>query len=109
MTPYVGFSGGDVLVGFSPENEYDLLEWMDNSSNYPSTNGPVPPGFDWELRGSGTTPIAGSLEDALAFSADPAQGPMPSNVTHLGIRQEARVDEGRDLPDPLRLTGRRRS
>ena len=59
-----GFSGGDVLVGFSPENEYELLEWMDGDTNYMGT---PPPGLDFELRGSGTTPIAGSLDDARLY------------------------------------------
>ncbi len=60
-----GFSGGDLLVGFSPENEYDLLEWMDGSTNYPGSS--PPPMLDLELRGSGTTPIAGSLTDARSY------------------------------------------
>ena len=56
-----GFSGGDLLVGFSPENQYDLLEWMDGDTN----NGATPQaGLDFELRGSGTTPLAGALSDA---------------------------------------------
>jgi hypothetical protein len=59
-----GFAGGDLLVGFSPENEYDLLEWMDGDDNYQGT---PPPGLDIELRGSGTTPIAGILDDAHTF------------------------------------------
>jgi hypothetical protein len=56
-----GFAGGDLLVGFGPENEYNLLEWMDGRSNYAGT---PPPGLDLELRGSGTTPLAGILNDA---------------------------------------------
>jgi hypothetical protein len=58
------FAAGDLLVGFSPENEYDLLEWIDGRANYAGT---PPPGFDIELRGSGTTPIAGSLNSARAY------------------------------------------
>ncbi|MCZ7687233.1 MAG: VWA domain-containing protein [Sandaracinaceae bacterium] len=37
---------------------------MDGSTNYP---GAPPPSLDLELRGTGTTPIAGSLDDARTF------------------------------------------
>ncbi|MFH2010789.1 MAG: MopE-related protein [bacterium] len=60
-----GFDAGDLLVGFSTDNANDLLEWMDFSSNYPGGN--PPPGMDFELRGSGTTPLAGSLNSALTY------------------------------------------
>jgi hypothetical protein len=62
-----GFAAGDLLVGFSPENEYDLLEWMDGDDNY---GGTAPPGLDFELRGSGTTPIAGILGSAYDYLED---------------------------------------
>jgi von Willebrand factor type A domain/Putative metal-binding motif len=56
-----GFNAGDLIVSFSPENQYDLIEWLDEKDNYPGT---PPPGFDVELRGSGTTPLGGSLSSA---------------------------------------------
>lgn len=67
------FNGGDLLVGFSQENQDDLLQWMDNKANAPSGALPAP-GYDWELRGSGTTPIAGSLGTALTYLDDPTNG-----------------------------------
>jgi hypothetical protein len=66
-----GFNAGDLLAGFGPENEYDLLEWMDDQDNYPGT---PPPGLDVELRGSGTTPLAGILGSALTYLADARAG-----------------------------------
>ncbi|HEY3351654.1 MAG TPA: vWA domain-containing protein, partial [Polyangia bacterium] len=60
------FNTGEVIVGFSPENTYDLLAWMDNSSNWPGAQ-PVPAGADFELRGTGSTPLAGSLQSALTY------------------------------------------
>jgi hypothetical protein len=86
-----GFSGGDLLVGFSPENEYDLLEWMDDSANYPG--GAPPAGLDFELRGTGTTPIAGTLDDARAYldgvwSMDPARTCRPYRVILITDGQE---------------------
>jgi MYXO-CTERM domain-containing protein/uncharacterized repeat protein (TIGR01451 family) len=57
-----GFSAGDLLVSFDPDNRADLLQWMDGSSNYPGT---PPPGLDTELRATGTTPLAGILGSAL--------------------------------------------
>jgi hypothetical protein len=67
--PCTGFNYGDVLVGFSPDNPYSILEYIDEQSNYPSISSPpvVPWGMDFELRGSGTTPIAGSLVSALDY------------------------------------------
>lgn len=63
-----GFNEGELLVDFSGENQSDLLAWIDGESNYPgfALEG-VPTGMDHELRGSGTTPIAGSLDSALSF------------------------------------------
>jgi hypothetical protein len=80
-----GFAGADLVVGFSPENEYDLLEWMDGDDNYAGT---APPGLDIELRGTGTTPLAGSLSDALAYldtvrGADTASACRPYRVILL--------------------------
>jgi hypothetical protein len=60
------FESGDVLTSFQSDNAYDLLQWVDNSSNYTGPGG-VPPGLDFELRGTGTTPIAGSLDSALTY------------------------------------------
>ena len=57
-----GFNAGDLIVGFDTENQYDLLEWVDGSSNYPG--GTPPAGMDFELRGTGSTPLAGSLMSA---------------------------------------------
>ena len=56
-----GFNAGDLLVSFSPDNRSELLAWMDGQANY---SGTPPPGFDHELRGSGTTPLAGILGSA---------------------------------------------
>ncbi len=86
-----GFSGGDLLVGFDTENQYDLLEWMDGRSNYPG--GSPPPGMDLELRGTGTTPIAGSLDSARAYLAaaevaDPVASCRPYRVILLTDGQE---------------------
>ncbi len=70
-----GFAAGDLLVGFSPENEYELLEWMDGDDNYV---GVAPPGLDFELRGSGTTPLAGSLVSARNYLSGVAAGDTAS-------------------------------
>jgi uncharacterized repeat protein (TIGR01451 family) len=79
------FASGDLLVGFSPENEYDMLEWVDGSDNYPGT---APAGMDIELRGSGTTPLAGSLASAEDYletvrAADPRGSCRPYRVILL--------------------------
>ncbi len=64
--PCVGdFNTGDLLVRFAPHNAWHILQWMNHSSNYPG--GDPPPGLDWELRGSGTTPLAGSLNSAYEY------------------------------------------
>lgn len=60
-----GFNAGQLLVGFAPENVPALLTYMDGASNYPGSS--PPPGKDVELRGSGTTPIAGSLASARDY------------------------------------------
>jgi len=77
-----GFNAGDLLVGFSPDNAADLLEWMDHDSNYPGT---PPAGMDFELRGSGTTPLGGSLNSAQTYitttqGADPVAACRPYRV-----------------------------
>ncbi len=76
------FNTGDLLVGFSPDNAEDLLEWMDHDSNYPGT---PPAGMDFELRGSGTTPLGGSLNSAGIYltdtqSSDPVAACRPYRV-----------------------------
>lgn len=62
-----GFSAGDLLVSFSPDNAPTILDWLDNATNYV---GDPPPGLDQELRGSGTTPLAGALGSALDYLSD---------------------------------------
>ena len=104
-----GFSGGDVLVGFSPENEYDLLEWMDGDSNYPG-GGEPPAALDFELRGSGTTPISGSLDDARTFlgdvrAADTASSCRPYRVILLTDGQETCGGDPVASSNALRLAG----
>ncbi|MBX3250310.1 MAG: VWA domain-containing protein [Myxococcales bacterium] len=58
-----GFDAGDLLVGFSQENQYDLIQWIDGRANTPG----APAGWDVEIRGSGTTPLAGSLGSAQSY------------------------------------------
>ncbi len=59
-----GFAAGDVLVDFSQENTDDLLQWINGRDD---NDGEAPAGLDWEVRGSGTTPLAGSLSSALDY------------------------------------------
>ncbi len=62
-----GFAAGDLLVSFAPDNEQTLLGWVNHDSDY----GSIPPiGTDFEVRGSGTTPLAGILESAHAYLQD---------------------------------------
>jgi hypothetical protein len=77
------FNKGELLVAFAEDNQYSLLEWMDQQSNYPG--GSPPPGMDFELRGSGTTPLAGALISARTYledaeSDDPVRGCRPYRV-----------------------------
>ena len=77
-----GFSAGDLLVSFSPDNRAELLRWMDGQANYAGT---PPPGFDHELRGSGTTPLGGILQSAQTHlgnerAADPRAACRPYRV-----------------------------
>jgi hypothetical protein len=66
-----GFAAGDLLVGFGPENVTDILDWMDGSTNYGTPGHTIPPpGFDKELRGSGTTPLGGILLSAQDYITD---------------------------------------
>ncbi|MBN1654204.1 MAG: VWA domain-containing protein [Deltaproteobacteria bacterium] len=85
--PCSGFNSGDLLVGFSPDNAYSILEYIDGESNYPSVSEPptAPWEMDLELRGSGTTPIAGSLNSAFNYLSgfagnDPIWGCRPYRV-----------------------------
>jgi len=73
-----GFGGGDLVVSFSPDNQQTLLKWMDNTTNYSGAGDP-PSRLDWELRGTGTTPIAGTLDDALTYLTG-VQGPDPRKM-----------------------------
>ncbi len=59
-----GFNAGDLLVSFARDNEQTLLDWIDGDSNYPGT---PQAGTDHEIRGSGTTPLAGSLVSANQY------------------------------------------
>ncbi|MCC6993648.1 MAG: VWA domain-containing protein [Deltaproteobacteria bacterium] len=81
-SPCSGFASGDAVVGFSPDNAPDLLTWLDGRSNYPGT---PPPSMDFELRGSGTTPLAGILSSAQTYlagvrAADPRGACRPYRV-----------------------------
>jgi len=85
------FSRGDLIVDFSPDNPYDFLEYLDGQTNYSGTT--PPPGLDFELRGSGTTPLGGALETALSElqnprTVDPAAGCRPYQVILLTDGQE---------------------
>jgi hypothetical protein len=62
-----GFNEGELLVPFYHDNADEILEWMDHDTNYEGPDDGTPPCFDKELRGSGTTPLAGSLQSALAY------------------------------------------
>jgi hypothetical protein len=66
-----GFNAGDLLVSFSPDNQQTILDWIDGATNYAGT---PPPGLDQELRGSGTTPLAGALGSALDYLDDVRAG-----------------------------------
>jgi MYXO-CTERM domain-containing protein len=60
-----GFNAGDLIVSFSDDNYQTMIDWMDGDHNYP--DGIPPPGYDEELRGTGTTPLAGSMTSALTY------------------------------------------
>jgi MYXO-CTERM domain-containing protein len=77
-----GFAGGDLLVSFAQDNEATILTWMDHDSDY---IGVPPNGTDWEIRGSGTTPLAGILASANTYmdgtrDVDPKQACRPYRV-----------------------------
>ncbi len=77
-----GFNAGDVIVSFSDDNYQTMIDWMDGDHNYP--DGVPPPGYDEELRGTGTTPLAGSLSSALTYLSN--QGTTGDAVTE-GCRE----------------------
>jgi hypothetical protein len=86
-----GFNAGDLLVRFSPDNAYDLIQWMDGSSNFAGT---PPRGYDFELRGSGTTPIAGAFLSAFNEltankAADPKKSCRPYRVILVSDGKES--------------------
>jgi MYXO-CTERM domain-containing protein len=56
-----GFAAGDLLVSFGHDNEATILDWINHDSDY---DGVAPIGTDFEVRGSGTTPLAGILNSA---------------------------------------------
>ena len=73
-----GGNQADVLVGFSNNNQNQILQWMNNCDDYPTAGscpGTAAPtagcnlcpdcgtGCDLEIRAAGNTPIAGSLYD----------------------------------------------
>ncbi len=66
-SPCTGFNAGELLVRFDPENVNSMLKWMDGSTNYPTT---PPPTADFELRGTGNTPLGGILQTARSLIAD---------------------------------------
>ncbi len=69
-------AAGELLTKFDPENENDLLAWMDEQTNYATF--PPPPGKDFELRPSGNTPLAGSLTTARSYIAATRSADSPT-------------------------------
>ncbi len=71
LTPCSGFAEGEVLVGFAQENQYDMLDYLDGQAAFGggayNFGANPPPNFDIELRGTGATPLAGSLDSALTY------------------------------------------
>jgi MYXO-CTERM domain-containing protein len=91
--PCESFNGADLLVSFSPDNVEGLISWMDGSTNYRDGTIDPPATLDWELRGSGTTPIGGALVDAKNFiqnvhDADPRKSCRPYRVVLVTDGQE---------------------
>src|SRR5262249_290348 len=75
-----------LLVNFGPENSSTILQWMDGSRNGTGST-------DMELRGSGFTPIAGSLRSVKGsvdstVQADTAGGCRPYRVVLVTDGQE---------------------
>ncbi|MBI5478362.1 MAG: hypothetical protein HY906_05865, partial [Deltaproteobacteria bacterium] len=87
------FNSGDLIVSFASYNAYDLVQWLDNGSNWPNP-GSAWRGYDFELRGTGTTPIAGAFKSALAKldevkAADPKQACRPYRVILVSDGKES--------------------
>jgi MYXO-CTERM domain-containing protein len=93
------FNEGELLVRFSPGNSSSILKWMDHDSNYGELNAgagadvdglTAPYGLDWELRGTGSTPLAGALESAREAVYQQIQDDLdsgdPAVVTAAGCR-----------------------
>jgi len=59
-----GFAAGDLLVSYATDNEGTILDWMNHDSDY---DGVAPSGTDFEIRGTGTTPLAGILTSANTY------------------------------------------
>jgi hypothetical protein len=95
----VGDNAADILVDFADGNQRDILDWLDRTDNYTGTppatgcnlcpaTGDCGGGCDKELRGTGGTPVAGSLfsvEQHLAATrmADPLSACRPYGVILL--------------------------
>ena len=62
-----GFAAGDLLVSFAGENEHTILDFLNHDSDY---DGVAPIGTDFEIRGTGTTPLAGILTSAGTYLDD---------------------------------------
>jgi MYXO-CTERM domain-containing protein len=85
-----GFNAGDLLVAFANENEQTLLGWIDGEDNY---EGLPPLGTDYEIRGSGTTPLGGALSSANTYvsgvkAVDPREECRPYRVILVTDGQE---------------------
>jgi len=89
------FNEGELIVGFSPDNAQSILKWMDHDSNYGELNSSTPGvnldaittpyGLDWELRGTGSTPLAGALDSARTelyevIASDPVKDCRPYRI-----------------------------
>ncbi|MFH1436798.1 MAG: hypothetical protein ABIJ56_13915, partial [Pseudomonadota bacterium] len=69
----LGAAGGDVLVGFYEDNQYNILEWIDHHEQF---NVPRTAILDHEIRATGFTPLARSITAAQNYmvpimTADP--------------------------------------
>lgn len=103
-----GFAGGDVVVSFAPDNQQTILSWLDGDTNYPGAA--VPTGLDFELRGSGTTPLDGALTDALTYlqgvqAGDSVAACRPYRVILVTDGQETCGGDPVDAAAALRAAG----